>query len=260
MAGAIALALGGSALANTNLDDTSTGDVFINVVDTSNNTSFLYDTGQSQATFNLSKTQSFSFATNANYEAFVAAEGSSDVIDFSVLSGTKTSATPAVGTVLFTSNGSPLAVTGAAVSQALTNMGGFFTVANGVTASGTGSAYLNAASSATWGQAQFEGAVTTNLGVPYTTPGSGDSALVGSSIAFYEETSGALRSTSTPATLTLEKGTWTEVAGVATYTVAGTTVPLPTPVLLLLSGLGLMGVVGRRRKGEAVDSMGGAAA
>ena len=34
LAGAVALALGGTAMANTTLDSSTTGDVFINVVDT----------------------------------------------------------------------------------------------------------------------------------------------------------------------------------------------------------------------------------
>jgi hypothetical protein len=37
-------------------------------------------------------------------------------------------------------------------------------------------------------------------------------------------------------------------------------VPLPTPLLLLLSGLGLMGVVARRGKGASTDFVPGAAA
>jgi hypothetical protein len=249
LAGAVALALGGTAMANTTLDSSTTGDVFINVVDTTNNTSFLFDTGVSQASFNASNTQSYSFATDANYTAFIAGKGAADVLDYSILSATRTTATPNVGTVLFTSNSSPSPITGFFVSQAQTNIGGFFTQANLVTSATTNSALLGSAT--TWGQNSAEVAVASNLGVPYLSPGTGVDALVGTALNFYSETSNALRSASTLATLTTLAGTWNYSSGVATYTAAGQAVPLPTPLVLLLSGLGLMGVVARRGKGTA---------
>jgi hypothetical protein len=251
LAGAVGLALGGPAMANTNLDAGTTGDVFINVVDSTNNTSFLYDTGDTTAQFlalaATPGTTTFNFSTDANYEAFVTGQGTGDVIDYSVLSSTKTTATPAVGTVLFTSNSTPGAVIGQFIANANTNIGAFLGLANAVTSATANSALLG--STNTWGQTAYEYTVATNLGVPFTSVPSGVDALVGTSINFYEEVSNALRSASTYSTLSTLAGIWTESGGIASYTVAGSApVPLPTPVLLLLSGLGLMGVVARRGK------------
>lgn len=258
LAGAMALALGGTAMANTTLNATGTGDLFVNVVDATNGTSFLFDTGVSQASFNGGGSYSFNFGTTGtgalsdpNYSAFVSAEGANDVLDYSVLSATKTTATPNVGTLYFTTNQTPAAASGVNVAQAQTNIGGFFNNANQVTSTTSNSAYITAANGNTWGQAGYEGAVSTNLGLQFTGPGTGDSALVGNSLSFYSESSNALRSASASATsLTPFAGTWDFANGVATYSA----VPLPTPVLLLLSGLGLMGAVSRRGKDKVISS------
>jgi hypothetical protein len=261
LAGAIALALGGTAMANTTLDSTTTGDLFVNVVDATNGTSFLFDTGVSQASFNGGGGYSYNFGTtgpgalsDSNYSSFVAAEGGNDVIDYSVLSATKTTATPNVGTVFFTTNTTPSAVPGQFIAQAQTNIGGFFKNANLVTSTTANSAYITAANGNTWGQSGYEGAVSGNLNIPFTTPGSGDSALVGNMLNFYSESSNALRSATVASTLTSFAGTWDFAGGVATYSA----VPLPTPVLLLLSGLGLMGAVSRRGKAKVVSNSQGA--
>jgi len=254
LAGAVALALGGTAMGNTTLDTGTTGDVFINVVDTSNNSSFVYDTGLSQAAFLAStSTLVYNFTSDPNYLAFVAGENSGDVLDYSVVSATKTTTTPAVGTVLFTSNAGPSPVIGSSIQNAITNTGAFVSVANGTTSTTSNSALVTGVSNF-WGGTTYEQAVATNLGVPYTSPGTGIDALVGTALNFYEETSSALRSGSTYAALSTLTGTWSYVAGVATYSQTSA-VPLPTPLLLLLSGLGLMGVVARRGKGTVTGSL-----
>jgi hypothetical protein len=253
LAAAMALAVAAPALANTSLDAGPTSDLFINVVDATNNTSFLFDTGVSQASFNGANTYSFNFTGDANYQAFVAGQGGSDVLDYSIASALRTTGTPNVGTILFTSNSIPGTVPGNEVSQAQANTAGFFTVANGVSSTTTNSALLGPAT--TWGQIQFEQAVAANLGITWTSPGTGLGALVGTALNFYNETSSHLSSASLQATLSTYAGTWNFSNGIATYG-GGAPVPLPTPVLLLLSGLGLMGVVARRGKG-AVGAVAG---
>src|SRR5882762_4621556 len=96
LAGAIALALGGTAFANTSADGVATGDLFLNIVDTNNNTSYFFDTGVSQASFSGTGSYSFNIASDPNYTAFEAGIAASDTVDYSVLSATKTTASPAV--------------------------------------------------------------------------------------------------------------------------------------------------------------------
>lgn len=250
LAGFAALALAGTATANTSLDGTTTGDIFLNIVDTTNSTSFLFDTGISQASFTgASSLTPFNLASDPNYQAFVKAEGASDVLDYSLVSATKnTTSTPNSATIYFTSGLSVSAQPGANISQAQATVSSFATNANGVTSTTTNSAYLPTASY--WGVSTTEGIFATNL----TGVAAGDNAAIGTAMAFYSETSSALHSSSTLATLATFAGTWDlTAAGVLSYTVAGSTVPLPAPLMLLLSGLGLTGLLGRRSKAAVAE-------
>src|SRR6202789_791220 len=91
LAGAIAMAIGGAAMA-TNLDATTTGDVFLNIVNTTNDTSFLYDTGISTANFTSSTSFSMNLASDPNYQTFIASAGT---LDYSVISSTSNGSTKA---------------------------------------------------------------------------------------------------------------------------------------------------------------------
>src|SRR5215472_8699194 len=85
---AIALALGGTAMANTNVDATSTGDIFLNIVDTTAQTSYLFDTGISQSSFTgTTSLPNVNLTSNANYNSFIAGT-TGHTLDYSVVSGT----------------------------------------------------------------------------------------------------------------------------------------------------------------------------
>ena len=237
--GAAALSVSGTALANTSINATSTGDVFINVVDTKNNTSFIYDTGFSQSAFNTNLTQTFTFTSDANWTSFWNA---ADTHTWSVVSATKGTTAPITATIYFTSALASLgAVVGNAVSQAQAVVNSFSTGSNGTASSTSNSALLPTAQY--WGAALTEGVFSTQL----TSQAAGDNTTIGNTMAFYSESSHNLASSSIAATLATLAGTWSmSSTGVAMYTVASS-VPLPAPLMLLLSGLGLTGVFGRRK-------------
>jgi hypothetical protein len=243
--GVAALAIGGTAMAQTNLDAV-VGDVFLNIVNTTTQTSFLYDTGITQAQFG-SGTGSYSLGLSGNstYQAFVAAAGGSltgSNIDYSVFSVTNNSSGPVV---LFSSN-SPLSPTASAltVSQAAGDLSGFLLGAN---ANNTATTPL--AGSAILGSAFYFGAAGTEgpIEAALLAAGGSDNAAVGTPLAFYNTSAGSGR-TATYNGVTTEPSTWNlSSAGLLTYG-SVSAVPLPTPLLLLLSGLGFMGVVARRNK------------
>jgi hypothetical protein len=244
--GLAALVLGGTAMAQTTNLTQTTGDVFVNIVDTTNNTSFVFDTGLTQASFSGTGSYSYTLTGNSTYQQFVSAEGGSDVVNYSVISATGGGTT---GTqVLFTTNSAVPTLTAGNVTTAESAINGFMLGAadsanNSATTALVGSALLGGAYS--WGAALTEGVVSTQL-IGNSTAPYGDNAAIGTALNFYDASVGAGRSGTVNPTIE-EAGTWTLSAGVLTYS-AVSAVPLPTPILLLLSGLGFMGVVARRNK------------
>jgi hypothetical protein len=245
LAGAAALAISGTALANTTLDATSTGDVFLNIVDATNNTSFVFDTGVSQALFNGGSSYSYSLASDPNYTAFLAAVGGTDTLDYSVLSATNKSG---VTTDYFTSSVPlPATITQTNIATGQSTIGTFVIGANSITSTTTNSASLSGTFE--YGTALLEGVISKQLlnnGTASANNTYADDASIGTPLAFYEDS--ASRSGGVTVNGQAFAGTWNLTSGgVLTY--GGTSaVPLPTPLLLLLSGLGLMGVVARRGK------------
>jgi len=245
LAGAVALAISGTAMANTNLDGTSTGDVFVNIVDTTNNTSFVYDTGVSQAAFNGGTNYSFNFASDPNYTAFLAAQGGTDNVNYSVFSATKPSSSSEV--VYFTSSvPAPTTQNSTQMAEAAATLGGFAVGANSITTTSTNT--VNLSGTFEFGTALTEGAIAgylINNSNVNNAGGYADDAALGTALAFYQDAASRSGVTTNAAAFA---GTWDVTGGVATYTSGVSAVPLPTPLLLLLSGLGLMGVVTRRNR------------
>jgi hypothetical protein len=245
VAGAMMI-VGGAASANMNID-TVNGDIYLNLWDQTTGSTFLFDTGLNQSTFNGNTTVfSQNLSGDTNYQAFIAAVGGTDVVTYNLVSqatgGVFTTGTSAPSGTIFNSK----------LNGANSAGGGVASQANGVSSSTSNSAYTTNAinASAEWGAAD----ATWNTNLQLTA----DSA-VGSALGFYSIVYGAgLHTSNTVRTVVSTfANTWLlDSAGNLTYNA----VPVPAPFGLLLGGLALMGAISRRKQGAAEKEVDGAAA
>jgi hypothetical protein len=243
LVGAVATAIAGTAMANTTLN-TTTGDLFLNIENTANNTSYLFDTGVTQAQFNSDGNYSFNLSSDSALTGFLATDAGTNDANFmySVVSATQAGNGPGATFNVYTtgnSNVAPLPASNYNNSQATAPIKQFLAAANLVTTTSSTSVVLGTGSD--WGQGLTEGELSNNEFNVTLTP-YGDESALNTAMAFYGQYGGT-----SPSSTTFDH-TWDFTTSNDTLSYNPAPVPLPTPVLLLLSGLGLMGAVARRAK------------
>jgi len=241
---AAALGAAGHALAQTNAG--SGGTIWLTVNDVTTGSSYLFDTGLAVSSFTgtgsgVVYTQTLS---GANWTSFLATlDGGSlsttDIMHYGVVSGAAASSSAPV-LLDFTGIHTQNAVSDAKADTMWTQVNNFLGTVNNPSG---GSSFFADSSPNTSGW--YKGGYETNFN---NAAGNTEWSGIGTGMAFYQ-VSNNLSGTTALGTASTFAGTWDlSTAGVLTYTVTSSTVPLPAPLLLLLSGLGLTGLVGRRGK------------
>lgn len=250
LAGAVALAAAGSALADMSLAPGTSGDgsIFLNVIDATNQTSFAFDTGLKVNEFNGGVGHDFSsvLASDPNWATFISGVSGNDLS-----SGAVTYDVVGVNTVQTTnfvldatSNASAGAGPGALGStsnsqlKGVTAVNSFINAVDQTPSSTTDSLFASNATT----PAAYAG---TKLSLGTQT--ASNPVTVGTTLGFYNWVlNGTV--TSAKATVSAFAGTWDLTsAGTFAYTVASSTVPLPPSLMLLLSGIVLTALIARRR-------------
>lgn len=262
LVGAVALTAAGSALANTTIANGGTGDgsLFLNVVDTTAGTSYTLDLSATNASdhvkeFNGSVAQSFTLTGDANWTAFTGSIAAGDTVNYNVVGDITLSGK---NQFTFTSNaatGTGAGNVGGSTNTQLknNNMDSFINAVNASTNTSTTSLFATSTGANANTPAYFGASFVTASGLPLTTD------AVGTPEKFYNL---ALNGTSNlnKASVTTYAGTW-DLTNLSTLSYNVSSVPLPMPLTLLLSGLALMGIIARRGKSQSSDiSFSGAAA
>lgn len=257
LAGVVALAASGGVFAQV---DTSTHpDLVLHLLDTTSGASYTFDTGLSVATFDGTTSSQAYTLSGTNYSAFQSAIATGDNIVYSVVGGLDGSLTGTGPAVTIDTTGQNVQTT-KSNGQAGTALQQIFSAYAVEKVPVGGDFYISGVQSqAPGGGGWFAGGYEANFNNALVQT---DDVAIGTPLAFYQITNTASSGLSkTGATAKTFAGTWDLTGGVLQYTSSTSPVPLPAPLLLLLSGLGLMGVIARRGQSGASDtSFNGAAA
>lgn len=248
VAGAVALAMSAHAFAVTSTG--ATGTIFLSIDDATASTEYLIDTGLNAQTFAGTSSQSFSF-NDSNFASFVASvQGANlttttDQVTFSVVGGASSIVAPNTTQtrfVDFTSTNTPNPSSTQNVNSAYTKIGAFLSTLGNTSG---GSSFVPSSNvNGQW----FGGGNSATLDSLLVVSNGG---ALSSTLAFYQTTETQPASASTLAGVSTFAGTWSLDLSTDTLNYTTAPVPLPAPLLLLLSGLGAMGIVGRRNRTAA---------
>jgi hypothetical protein len=269
LAGALAISAAGGASAMSLSDGISgNGSIFLNVVDTTNSTSYAFDTGLHVNSFTGTSSLSFTLTSDTNYQAFITAAGS-DQLQYNVIGeNSNGAALPPDYKVDFTSNAAlgtsvgKIGSTSNSQLQAVSALAPFINALNTANAPTATSVYVQDTGPNANDPAYFASSYSLGSGFKIIGGSSGVSNIynVGTATNFYELTpNGDINVNTTKALVKTFAGTWDLVSGVLSFT-STSTVPLPDSLGLLLAGAALMGLIARRGKSSGTNGFNGAAA
>jgi hypothetical protein len=255
VAGAVALALSAHAFAVTGVG--ATGTIFLSLDDVTSQTNYIFDTGLSAQNFaGDTSTAPIDFSSSALTSFLASVTGgnlatTTDTVTFSVIGGASnilSGNTTQTRFVDFTSNNAPngAGVNGAsATGQVAAAYGQINTFLQALAnTSGGGSFLSNTQTANQWFQGSNSAAFDSDLVVS-------NGGLISNSLAFYQETALLPASTNPNGVEKTFAGSWSLNLANDTLNYTAIPTPLPAPLLLLLSGLGAMGIVGRRNRAAA---------
>ncbi|MBV8404599.1 MAG: hypothetical protein JO203_10435 [Gammaproteobacteria bacterium] len=251
MLGAAALGAIGPAFAVTSAG--ANGTIVLAIDDLNSNSGYTFDTGQKISAFTGSGQLLFTIS-GTNLTSFLGTVAGTDTVEWDVFGAAAASLSTGPVTIDTTSVSGQPAIPGQ--SNASTGNTAIRSYLGTVNNPNGADSFQPGASLSSWNAGGSQGQFTGTTGI-HVTQGTGNtgSILLGTGSEFYQVSAvGQSGHSTVGATSTDFNGMWEIVLNSASQYVLeyNPSVPLPAPLLLLLSGLGLTGLVARRGKSSAL--------